>query len=96
MPASVTMYTTTVCPYCIRAKALLRSKGVPFREINVERRPDVREWLIAKSKQRTVPQIFVNGVSVGGFSELHALDQRGKLDEMLAKDPAFGDPQLLD
>lgn len=96
MAAAVTIYTTTVCPFCIRAKSLLRSKGVDFREINVEQRPELREWLIARSKQRTVPQVFVNGAPLGGFTDIAALDQRGKLDELLARDPQASDPQVLD
>ncbi|MFO0611415.1 MAG: glutaredoxin 3 [Polyangiaceae bacterium] len=96
MSAAVTIYTTAVCPYCVRAKSLLRSKGIPFREIDVERRPELREWLIARSKQRTVPQIFVNGAPLGGFTDIAALDQQGKLDPLLARDPEESDPQVLD
>jgi glutaredoxin 3 len=96
MAAAVTIYTTTVCPFCIRAKSLLRAKGVPFREIDVERRPELREWLVARSRQRTVPQIFVNGAPLGGFTDIAALDQKGKLDELLAREPTASDPQVLD
>lgn len=96
MPAAVTIYTTNVCPFCVRAKSLLKSKGVEFREINVEHRPEIREWLVARSKQRTVPQVFVNGAPLGGFTDIAALDQRGKLDELLARSPDASDPQVLD
>jgi glutaredoxin 3 len=94
MSAAVTIYTTTICPYCVRAKALLSKKGVAYREINVETRPDLRTWLIERSKQRTVPQIFVNGAPLGGFSEIAALDSRGELDALLAATPAPTDPPI--
>ena len=61
MAANVTIYTTNVCPYCVRAKDLLNKKNVAFTDVNVETRPDLREWLVERSKQRTVPQVFVNG-----------------------------------
>lgn len=96
MSAAVTVYTTNVCPYCIRAKALLKKKDVPFREINVETRPELRTWLCDVSKQRTVPQIFINGAPIGGFSELAALDSAGKLDPLLATSPSAEDPQVRD
>ena len=96
MAAQVVVYTTTVCPYCVAAKALLTKKNVPFREINVESRPELRSWLVDRSRQRTVPQIFVNGQAVGGFSELSGLDRAGRLDPMLSKEPAPGDPATRD
>lgn len=79
----VQIYTTRVCPYCVRAKALLAKKGVAYEEIDVENDDARREWLVEASGQRTVPQIFVDGRSLGGFSDLDALDQEGKLDPIL-------------
>jgi glutaredoxin 3 len=91
MSASVTVYSTTYCPYCTRAKALLSKKGAAFDEVDVTERADLRAWLIEATGQRTVPQIFVNGAPVGGFSDLAALEQAGSLDGMLARPPAAGD-----
>lgn len=88
--AAVTVYTTQWCPYCVRAKALLRDKKVSFREIDVDGRPDLRSWLVDRTRQRTVPQVFVNGTPLGGYTEVAALDRAGKLDGLLAA-PAASD-----
>lgn len=81
--AQVTIYTTKVCPYCIRAKQLLERKGIEFQEISAEDEA-VREAMIQKAGgQRTVPQIFINNHHVGGCDDLYALDKAGKLDPML-------------
>ncbi len=89
MPADVKVYTTDNCPYCTRAKALLTKKGVAFEEINVSGDHDRRAWLVqASGGRKTVPQIFINGTSVGGFDELAALDRAGDLQKMLAATPA--------
>ena len=66
----VTIYTTAWCPYCHRAKALLSKKGVAFDEFDVTGDDAKRAWLLEKTGQRTVPQIFINGVSVGGSDDL--------------------------
>lgn len=79
----VKVYTKKNCPYCVRAKALLAKKGVPFQEIDVEHDDALREWLVEKSGQRTVPQIFVGERSLGGFTDVDALDRRGELDPLL-------------
>jgi thioredoxin reductase (NADPH) len=80
----IVMYTKTVCPFCDRAKALLGSKGVTWREINLDEYPEQRDEMIRKSNgQRTVPQIFVNGVGLGGSDEIHELDRQGKLDKII-------------
>ena len=82
--AEVTVYSTSYCPYCVRAKDLLKRKGAAFTELNAED-DAVREDMISKAGgRRTVPQIFINGQHVGGSDELHALDKAGKLDAMLA------------
>ncbi len=83
--AEVTIYTTSFCPYCVRAKHLLNKKKVPFTEIDVSNDPAKRDWLVEQSGQRTVPQIFINGRSVGGSDDIHALDRAGRLDAMLAE-----------
>jgi glutaredoxin 3 len=84
MPA-ITIYTKDYCPYCQRAKALLAKKGAAFTEIEIQRQPDKRPEMIARTGGRTtVPQIFIGGVHVGGCDDLYALDAAGKLDPMLA------------
>lgn len=82
------MYTTTICPYCIRAKMLLKGKGVPFEEINVSGDHDTRDWLVKVTGLRTVPQIFINDEPIGGFDEMRALDLAGELDKKLAQTAA--------
>lgn len=81
--AKVVMYTTAVCPFCINAKQLLQSKGVTYEEVRVDRDPQLREKMMADSGQRTVPQIWIGDTHVGGFTDLWALDKKGKLDELL-------------
>jgi glutaredoxin 3 len=82
--ADVTIYTTRVCPYCVRAKDLLKRKGVPYKEISAED-DAVREDMIQKAGgRRTVPQIFIGSTHVGGCDDLYALDKEGKLDTLLA------------
>jgi glutaredoxin 3 len=83
--ADVRIYVTSVCPYCVMAKRLLSKKGASFTEIDVEGRDDLRSWLASTSGQRTVPQVFINGRSMGGFSDIDALDRAGKLDPLLAE-----------
>jgi len=92
--ASVTIYTTAYCGFCTRAKRLLADKQVQFTEIDVGDRPDLRSWLVKESGQRTVPQVFINGKSVGGFSDISALDARGKLDQLLGEGPSNDGKQL--
>lgn len=82
------MYTTTICPYCIRAKMLLKAKGVTFEEINVSGDHDTRDWLVEVTGRRTVPQIFINEESIGGFDEMRALDLAGELDKKLEQSAA--------
>jgi glutaredoxin 3 len=77
------MYTTLICPYCIRAKMLLKAKGVAFEEINVSGDHEKRAWLVQTTGRRTVPQIFINDESIGGFDEMRALDVAGELDKKL-------------
>ncbi len=82
--ANVTMYTKTICPYCVRAKGLLKSKGVDINEISVEGNDQLREEMLSKSNgQMTVPQIFINDLHVGGCDDLYALDAKGELDNLL-------------
>lgn len=80
----VRIYTTNYCPYCVRAKDLLSRKGIPFEEIDVTQDPEMREKLVALTGGRTtVPQIFIEDMSVGGFDDISALEKAGKLDGLL-------------
>ncbi len=81
--ASVVIYTTKICAYCGRAKALFTRKGVAFSEIDVSDDDEKRIWLMRTTGQRTVPQIFINEQSVGGFDEVWALERKGELDRLL-------------
>lgn len=81
--ARVLMYTTAVCPYCVNAKKLLAQKGVDVEEIRVDQNPQLRNEMMQKSGQRTVPQIWIDDFHVGGFTDLWALDKQGKLDGLL-------------
>lgn len=80
----VTVYSTRICPYCVRAKALLDSKHVSYTEVLVDVDTEKRAEMMQKSGQRTVPQIFIGEAHVGGCDELYTLDRQGKLDSMLA------------
>ncbi|MFQ3322559.1 MAG: glutaredoxin 3 [Pseudomonadales bacterium] len=82
--SAVIMYTTPYCPYCMRAKDLLDSKGIAYEDIDVEAQPQLRSEMMERSGQRTVPQIWINEQHVGGFTDLYALDVQGKLDGFLA------------
>jgi glutaredoxin 3 len=84
--AKVELYSTTYCPFCTRAKNLLNRKGVAFDEIDVTDDDALREKMIEMSGgRRTVPAIFINGKIIGGYDELKALDDEGKLDMLLAE-----------
>jgi len=83
--STVRMYTTQVCPYCVRAKALLRERGVTaIDEVRVDLEPAERARMIALTGRRSVPQIFIGDMHVGGCDELMALDRRGGLAPLLA------------
>lgn len=83
--ANVTLYSKKICPFCIRAKGLLKSKGVNINEISIETDMEQREEMLKKSNgAMTVPQIFIGDYHVGGCDELFALDEKGELDKLLA------------
>ena len=94
MFAEVVMYRTRFCPYCTRAAELLRRKGVQFREVDVSSDRATRERLQEHTGSSTVPQIFINGVFVGGCDDIHALDRRGALEPLLREAPS-GPPLAL-
>ena len=81
---SVKMYTTAVCPYCIRAKQILKSKGVDaIQEVRIDMDPEQRRHMMEITGRRTVPQIFIGDTHVGGCDDLIALDSRGGLEPLL-------------
>jgi glutaredoxin 3 len=83
--AKVVMYSTAVCPYCIRAEQLLKRKGVvEIEKIRIDLEPARGEEMIARTGRRTVPQIFIGDTHVGGCDDLHELDRQGGLDPLLA------------
>ena len=80
----VVIYRTPSCSYCFRVAHLLQSKGIPFKEVDVSDDPGKRQWLSDVTRQRTVPQVFINGRPVGGFDDLARLNRSGELDRLLA------------
>jgi glutaredoxin 3 len=84
-PPVVTMYSTSWCPYCERARRLLARKGANVQEIDIEAAPEKRAEMQTRSGRRTVPQIFIGERHVGGSDDLHALEDDGKLDALLGK-----------
>ncbi len=81
---NIDIYTSRSCPYCVRAKALLKSKGVSFNEFEVDGNPELIVESVKRSDgMRTVPQIFIEKYHVGGYDDLSSLDQDGKLDSLL-------------
>lgn len=85
MSVKVEMYTTAVCPFCVRAKQLLAQKGVSaIDEIRVDLSPERRDEMMARTGRRTVPQIYIGDTHVGGCDDLYALEHEGKLDPLLA------------
>ena len=85
MAARIQMYTTAVCPYCVRAEQLLRQRGVTeIEKIRIDLEPARKDEMIARTGRRTVPQIFIGDRHIGGCDDLHALDAAGGLDPLLA------------
>ena len=82
----VRVYSGSNCPYCDKAKALLRSKGVEFEEIDVEVDPEAMMQVIKETGRRTIPQIFIDVFHVGGCDDLYAYEELGKLDGLLERD----------
>ena len=81
--SKITIYTSTRCPYCIMAKRLLDKKGAVYSEINIHSKSGLLEEMIKKTKRRTVPQIFIGDLHIGGFDDLHALELKKELDALL-------------
>jgi glutaredoxin 3 len=86
--AKVLMYSTAVCPYCVRAEQFLKRKGISeIEKIRVDLQPELRIAMMEKTSRRTVPQIYINDEYVGGYDNLVELDMDGKLDDLLEKQP---------
>ena len=82
--APVVIYVTEYCGFCRMAEGLLQRKSIAFAAVDVTHSADARSWLVETTGQRTVPQVFIHGRSIGGYSELSALDRAGKLAGLLA------------
>lgn len=80
----VRVYSTKICPYCVRAKMLLNDRSIPYEEVDVSNDPDKRAWLVETTGRRTVPQIFIGEEAIGGFDDLRELDRTGELTKKLA------------
>jgi glutaredoxin 3 len=86
---AVVVYSSPFCGYCAAAKRLLRARGVEFTELDVLAEPDLRSEMVARSGgRRTVPQIFIGDIHVGGYDDLRTLEDEGKLDALLGDAPA--------
>jgi glutaredoxin 3 len=85
--SKVVMYTTTICPYCVRAKMLLKKKGVEYEERHIEGDRELMREMLERSQRRTVPQIFIGDYHVGGYDDLAELNAFGKLDPLLGLQP---------
>ncbi len=86
--SDIEIYSTAICPYCIAAKNLLKSKGLAWRELRIDLDPEARKAMDERTQgARTVPQIFINGTLVGGFDQLAAADRSGKLQALLSDQP---------
>jgi glutaredoxin 3 len=83
MSASVTLYTTQYCPYCIRARNLLDSKGIAYLDIAVDNDPQLRREIMIRSGRGTVPQIWIGERHIGGFDDMYLLERQGQLDGIL-------------
>jgi glutaredoxin 3 len=84
--AAITMYTTAICPYCVQAERLLRAKGVAdIAKVRVDLEPARRQEMMRRTGRRTVPQIYIGALHVGGYDDLVALDRAGKLAPLLAQ-----------
>ncbi len=84
MAAHVKVYTRSGCGYCTAAERLLKEKGVAYEHIDCTGDPKTREWLVTETGRTTVPQIFIDGASIGGYDDMRALDRKGQLDAILA------------
>lgn len=90
----VVMYTTAICPYCMRAKQLLSRKGVEYEELRIEGDRERMRQMIKRSQRNTVPQIFIDDFHVGGYDDMAEMDAMGELDTLLGLEPTNG-PDII-
>ncbi|MEW7976934.1 MAG: glutaredoxin 3 [Candidatus Sedimenticola endophacoides] len=90
----VEVYSTAICPYCVRAKELLGRKGVEYQEKMIEGDRELMREMITRSNRRTVPQIFIDDFHVGGYDDLAELDAFGRLDPLLGIEPRERDTEI--
>lgn len=83
MAAKVEVYSTNYCPYCRAAERLLDNKGIAYQAYDVTHDSSKRDWLVQATGRTTVPQIFIDGKPIGGFTDMQALDRQGRLNTML-------------
>ena len=81
----IVVYSTTFCPYCIRAYHLLNQRGYDYAKVDVSGDDAARAWLVDVTQRLTVPQIFIHGLPIGGYTELASLDRSGGLAELLRR-----------
>ena len=91
--AKITIYSTKICPFCTRTKMLFKKKGVAYEELHIEGDRELMREMLERSKRKTVPQIFIDDVHVGGYDDLAELDAFGKLDPMLGL-PSHNEPDV--
>ncbi len=92
--SNIVIYSTAFCPYCDRAKSLLKRKGVEYEEIRIDQDRERMVEMMERSQRRTVPQIFIGDVHVGGFDDMSELDMAGKLDDLLCVQPSVFDNEV--
>ena len=80
----VTIYSTRICPYCVRAKNFFTKKNIEYTEIMIDQDPSLISEMIKKSGRQSVPQIFIDDIHIGGYDDLYLLDKKGLLDKLLA------------
>ena len=85
--ADILIYSSAICPYCVAAKNFLKAKGLDYREVRIDLDATARREMMDKAKRTSVPQIFVNGVHIGGFDDMVALDRTGKFSPLLEVAP---------
>lgn len=81
---AITLYTTAICPYCVAAKNFLRSKGMDWTEVRIDRDPEARARMLERARRTSVPQIFVGDTHVGGYDDMIALHREGRFEPLVA------------
>jgi glutaredoxin 3 len=82
--AAITLYTSAICPYCVAAKNFLRSKGLDWTEVRVDRDPEARARMLERARRTSVPQIFVGETHVGGYDDMIAMHREGRFEPLVA------------